>query len=212
MISFLNGKVVSVNRLSAKGASVVVDVNGIGYLVLVTNRVALLIESNSDIKIYTSLIHREDSMTLFGFIEHSERDLFEILIGVSGVGPKMGLALLEGMQAQDLISAVINEDVKALAATKGVGPKLAKKLILELKDKLMSQKDNIANISLDLKETQSIDDTALQEAQSVLLSLGYSSEEINNAFKKAVFNEADMQSSEEILRNVLKELSSEINF
>ena len=91
---------------------------------------------DSEHKFYTSLIHREDSMSLYGFFNKESRDIFQILLSVSGVGAKMALALLNECEVCDLISFVIDGNFKELTRAKGVGPKLAQKIILELKDKV----------------------------------------------------------------------------
>ena len=126
-------------RKTSKGAFITVETADTGFLLEVTERDFILseINENNKIKLYISLIHREDTMSLYGFLKKETRDIFQILLSVSGVGAKMALALLNEFDDCDLISFVIDGNFKELTRAKGVGPKLAQKIILELKDKLM---------------------------------------------------------------------------
>ncbi len=185
------------------GFYLIVEVNGIAYRLEVPeidyNNSP---EVSSEIKVYTSLIHKEDSMFLCGFLQKETRDIFKILTSVSGVGTKMALALLGRFDACDLISIVINEDYKELTLAKGVGTKLAQKIILELRDKLI--KANIAPVKPDdpLIETQASKDTF-----SVLQSLGYEYDEIKSSITVVSSRLSNPNDSEELLRECLKHLS-----
>lgn len=212
MLDYIKGRLVSKQSSGAKGASIVIENNNIGYLVNTTNRnIALAGETGTDVKIYTCLIHREDAMLLCGFLNREDRDIFNILMTVSGVGMKVALVLLDEFSGCDLISVVIRGDFKELSRAKGIGPKLAQKIILELKDKLINwQKTapiDISDINLEVKE---VSDEAITEAQAVLLSLGYSVNEAKNAIKIAC-QTAKKDSSEEILKEALQYLASENN-
>ena len=188
-------------RKTAKGTFVSIEVAGIGYLLEVTERdfICIEISESEKIKFYTSLIHREDYMSLFGFSNKETRDIFQILLSVSGVGAKMAIALLNEFDACDLISFVIDGNFKELTRAKGVGPKLAQKIILELKDKLMQTE---LPKSTTLPQNQAIDD-----AQSIMLSLGYDSKEIEDALAKVISTVEDSSNPEEILRKALTCLS-----
>lgn len=194
---------VSDKRKTSKGNFVTVDVAGIGYLLEITERDFLSIQINEENRqrLYVLLIHREDVMALYGFLNKETRDIFQILISVSGVGAKMALALLNEFDACDVISLVINGDFKELTRAKGVGPKLAQKIILELKDKLIKTEIPLNSNSL-LPKSQAIDDT-----KSVLISLGYEDKEIEDALSKILPSIADKSNSEEILRKSLTCLS-----
>lgn len=185
------------------GYYLVVDINGIGYRTEVPEiDYSLVPEIGSEIKIFTSLIHKEDTMFLCGFMQKETRDIFKILTSVSGVGTKMALALLGKFDACNLISLVINEDYKELTLAKGVGTKLAQKIILELRDKLI--KANIAPI----KQNDSvIDSQASQDTFSVLQSLGYEYDEIKSAISIVYPRLVNQEDSEELLRECLKHLS-----
>lgn len=187
-------------------ASLTVEANGIGYLADITSRdLAVLGQVGSEIKIYTVLIHREDSMSLCGFLQREDRDIFNILISVSGVGPKMALMLLDEFESCELISLVIKGDYKELTRAKGVGPKLAQKIILELKDKLINLQNAMPITISDSIEVK--DEQAIQDAQTVLISLGYEREEIKKAVSKAMTFVKNQTDAEEILKESLKLLS-----
>lgn len=187
---------------TSKGVFLTVETCGIGYLIETTVRDYNLADSG-EIKVYTILIHREDKMYLCGFLHKEDRDIFNILTSVSGVGSKMALTLLDEFEASELIGFVIDGNYKEITRAKGVGPKLAQKIILELKDKLMNyQTKEPINIKLSAK----IDNQAVEDAQMVLVSLGYERKEIQDAISKAVAD--NKTTAEEILKEALKILSS----
>lgn len=189
-------------RKTSKGTFITVEVNGAGYLLEVTERdfINCSVNENEMGKYYTSLIHREDAMSLYGFLNKETRDIFQILLSVSGVGAKMALSLLDEFDVCDLISFVIDGNYKELTRAKGVGPKLAQKIILELKDKLI--KTELPRISEKLPQNQAIDD-----AQSIMLSLGYDNREIEEALSRVISTVEDSNNPEEILRKALMSLS-----
>ena len=180
--------------------------NGIGFSLEITERDFNKISLNEELKIYTVLIHREDKMSLCGFINREERDIFNILTSVSGVGSKMALTLLDEFQSSELIGLVIKGEYKELTRAKGVGPKLAQKIILELKDKLMNYQEiepiNISNAP-NAQNSQNIDD-----AITVLTSFGYEKNEIKSAISKAITFVKENATAEEILKESLKLLSN----
>ena len=188
---------------TAKGCFATIETGGIGYLCEMSERDYNLLESG-EIKIYTVLLHREDKMSLCGFLHKEERDIFNILTSVSGVGSKMALTLLDKFESSELIGFVIAGNYKELTRAKGVGPKLAQKIILELKDKLMNFKDS-EPIVIPTNKTQNTQ--AMEDATSVLISLGYESKEIKSAMSKALTNLDENASAEDILKNTLQILS-----
>lgn len=202
MFDYFNG-IVADKRKNSKGSFITIDVSDTGYLLEVTEKDYLSVEPNTrdKKKIYVSLIHREDAMSLYGFMNKETRDIFQILLSVSGVGAKMALALLNEFDACDLISFVIDGNFKELTRAKGVGPKLAQKIILELKDKLMKT---------DLPKTSTTSfpqNQAINDAQSIMLSLGYDIDEIDDALSKVISTIEDSSNPEEILRKTLTCLS-----
>lgn len=204
MFDYLKGTLVHKNGVNS--LSLTLEVNGIGYRLSVTSRdFSLLGNLNSELKIYTVLLHREDSMTLCGFLQKEDRDIFRILTSVSGVGPKMAMMLLDEFEACELIALVIRGDFKELTRAKGVGPKLAQKIILELKDKLINLQGTLP-ISIS-SNVEIKDEQAVYDAQSVLISLGYEREEIKKAISNALMFVKDSNNAEEILKETLKILS-----
>lgn len=201
MFDYFKGYVTDKKRTS-KGAFLTIETNSIGYLLEITEHDFLQfdIDEKNQQKIYVLLTHREDAMSLYGFQNKETRDIFQILLSVSGVGAKMALALLNEFDACDLISLVIDGDFKELTKAKGVGPKLAQKIILELKDKLM--KTELPKSTSSLPQSQAVTDT-----KSVLLSLGYEEKEIEDALKKILSTVEDETNSEEVLRKALTTLS-----
>lgn len=202
MYDYIRGALVGkINN--SKGCFVTVEACGIGYLIEVTSRT--FAETDGDeVKFFTVLIHREDKMSLCGFLHREDRDIFNILMSVSGVGSKMALTLLDEFKSSELIGFVIDGNYKELTRAKGVGPKLAQKIILELKDKLMNYKDN-EPIAIKTPNVQDVQ--AVEDAKTVLISLGYEKEEIKTAMSKALDGLGDNVSAEEILRKTLQILS-----
>ena len=201
MFDYLKGYLTD-KRKSKKGSFITVEVSDKGYLLEVTERdfSSCTVCETEKKKYYTSLIHREDAMSLYGFLTKETRDIFQILLSVSGVGAKMALALLDEFDACDLISLVIDGDFKELTRAKGVGPKLAQKIILELKDKLM--KTELPAHTDKIPQNQAVED-----AQSIMISLGYDYKEIEDALSKVMATVEDKSNPEEILRKALTNLS-----
>ena len=190
---------------SLKGTFVTVETSGIGYLLEVTSRDFNEV-CDGDVKFYTVLLHREDKMSLCGFLHKEDRDIFNILLSVSGVGSKMALTLLDEFESSELIGFVIEGNYKELTRAKGVGPKLAQKIILELKDKLMNYQSK-EPIKITSITPSKIDNRAVEDAQMVLVSLGYERKEIQDAISKSLASLNDKASAEEILKEALKVLS-----
>lgn len=184
---------------------ITVEVNGIGYRINTTERTLReLPDKNSEVKIYLSLIHREDAMIFCGFLRREERDIFEILMTVSGVGMKAALALTDEFSVSELIGIVISENFRELSRAKGIGLKSAQKIVLELKDKLLSKRDYLLPENETLQSD--IPDYA-QEAKNVLYSLGYSKDEIESSIQNALSVPNLKQTSEEILSAALRYLA-----
>ena len=150
---------------SAEGNAVVVENGGIGYRIFVSSSaLSKLPALGKAVKLYTYFNVREDAMELYGFLTQEEKDMYELLISISGVGPKVGLAILSVLEPNAFIHAVISGDAKAVAKAPGVGPKLAQRIILELKDKFKGYALSA--------------DVSLAEA---LCALGYTPAEANRA-------------------------------
>ena len=159
---------------------VVIDVSGIGYKVYVTQpALQVLSHTKSPVKLFTHMAVREDAITLFGFMHQSELEMFGILISVSGIGPQTALNLLSQIGIEEFAMAIINEDERALTRISGIGSKSAKRLILELRDKMKKVSQTI--ISGDLRYAV----PAVHDAVSALVSLGFAEKESREAVNNA---------------------------
>ena len=135
MIAFLNGRLVHKDP-----THVLIDVSGVGYFVKISLQTYSALKDTEElIKLHTLLIVREDSHTLFGFSKHEEKELFEHLISVSGIGPSIAIVMLSSLSSAEIIQAIVSEDVPTIQAVKGIGIKTAQRAIIELKDKLKKE-------------------------------------------------------------------------
>ena len=186
MIGRLRGVLVVVGA-----TGVVIDVGGVGYEVAMTaSGFAELPSIGEEAVIHTHLHVREDQMSLFGFTSGDQRDLFRLLIGVSGVGPKVAMAILGTMTTDDLRRAVATDDIVALTAVPGIGKRSAQKLLLELRPRL------------ELPDTVMGSSGAMAETRAALEGLGYQNDEIRAAMRDL---SADLP-VEELLRRSLQRL------
>lgn len=175
MIYSIRGKITYIG-----GDFVVIECAGIGYMVNTTLTTIGDISSNHDeVTLYTHLSVREDGISLFGFSTCDELKAFELLISVSGVGPKAGLAILSAMTPQSFAVAVAAGDAKAFTKAKGVGPKAAQKIIIELKDKVSKETELLGEASSADFSTDGMPDA--KEAVLALTALGYSQSEAASA-------------------------------
>lgn len=206
MYDFLKGHLISKQMNSYRGTHIVLEVNNIGYLILTGKRTVEKVSEDSDYKIYVSLTHREDSMSLTGFLTKEERDIFNILQSVSGIGVKLALLILDEFTIAELIDIMIREDSKELARAKGVGAKVAQKIILELKEKLINW-SNVTPVDVSDIDSEEIAQDSIVEVQSVLISLGYSANEAKGAIKEILKYKKDCTKTEDILKASLEYLS-----
>ena len=142
---------------------VVLDVNGVGYLVAATTRALRLADDDGEVSLEIHTHVREDALQLYGFADAAERELFEQLLSVSGIGPKVALAIVSGSSPADLRRAIVLEDTARFEAIPGIGKKTAQRVVLELKEKVAS--------AADAQETRSSDGHLV--ARDALLELGY---------------------------------------
>ena len=175
-----------------RGDRVLLDVAGVGYEISVPPRVLVELPGIGEEAVVHSHLHvREDAMALFGFSTEDQRDLFRILLGVSGVGPKVALAILSTMTPDDLRRAVVTEDAAALTAVPGIGKRSAQKLMLELRPKL-----ELPDVELGPSQSP------LAEVRAALEGLGYQTEEIRGAMAQL----PETEEVESLLRHALQEL------
>lgn len=191
MFDYISGKIASVGE-----NKIVVDVGGVGFLLTASNNACAEYGSKPEAKIPVYLAVREDALELYGFSGERERMLFMKLIGVSGVGAKLAIAVLGGMSEERLMTAIANADTAALSSIKGVGKKTAERIALELKNAFedlygggLSASDIIGGVTID------------DQAVAALVGLGYERREAELAVRKAA---KPGMSTEEVIRTVLK--------
>ena len=199
MISYMKGILEAMSP-----GMVVVDNHGIGYQMMVPMRGESFPKIGQEIKIYTHMHVREDDVSLFGFLSKEEKEAFELLIGVNGIGPKVGLSVLSTLSVYELKMAVISEDVKTISKTPGLGPKGAKKLILELKDKLSFEELEEDGVGAEIFDTSADSSDSVMITIEGLVSLGYSKSEAAIAVNKV--EDAKDLTPEELLKKALKNI------
>lgn len=192
MIGYLTGKIIS-----AKPTQILLDVNGVGYEVRISiNTFEKLSEKKTiSLHIYTNV--KEDSITLFGFYSEAEKEMFELLISINGVGPKSALSLLSGISTDDLKEAIITSNVERIVAVPGIGRKTAERLILELKNKVRDIKEE--GITPGKPSLQ-------KESVAALTTLGYNLASSEKAVNK-ILSELPDCSLEELIKRSLQELN-----
>lgn len=184
---------------------IVVENNGIGYNIRIPGRMLdELPQAGTKVKIYTYLYVREDAFSLFGFPSNDELNLFKMLINVSGIGPKGGLALLSVLTADDIRFAIVSEDVKTISKAPGIGSKTAKRMIIELKDKIDIQ-EAFSGSADALPEGLTSGNNARREATEALISLGYTAAEAAKVLTGIEIS--DDSDVETILKQALKNMA-----
>jgi Holliday junction DNA helicase RuvA len=173
MISLLNGTVRSIHS-----DRLVVEVGGFGLSVLVTPSTTMQVTLGSQVQLFTSLVVREDSLTLFGFINEESRSLFELVQTVSGIGPKVALSILGALTPEDLGRAISQEDIGAIEKVPGIGRKGAQRMILELKGKLSDLSNS--------QQYKGHQPAWREQLASALVSLGFSPKESDGAISEVV--------------------------
>jgi len=211
MLSFIKGTLVGKSFESPRGAYFLVDVHGMGFEVLSSQRsIQSGPQPGEAVQLFTTMIVREDAMFLVGFNTKEERDLFNILQSASGVGTKVALSLLSALSVSEIAQAVVSNQHGLLTKAKGVGTKLAQKMTLELKDKMMNWRSADFTVSVHTASTSLTQTEAFLEAESVLLSLGYQPDEIVRSFKAIESEWEHEASSEAILRESLRWLAQTV--
>jgi Holliday junction DNA helicase RuvA len=192
MIGFIKG-----NIISAKPTQLLIDVNGVGYLCNISINTFEKISNQKSVSLFIHTHVKEDSITLFGFYTESEKIMFELLISVSGVGPKIALSILSGIQIDDLKKAIIYADSSRISAVPGIGRKTAERLILELKNKVEQvNEEGGTELPFSLKN----------EAVMALSTLGY-----NNKLAEKVVRDILLTEPNAPLEELIKKALSFLN-
>ena len=198
MIGFLRGQVAAL-----KTDYCLLDVNGVGYRVFVSVSTRNKLRLKEEAHLFTYMNVYQDGITLYGFASEEEYDIFQLLIGVSGIGPKVALGILSAITVESLCKAIQNKQATVLTKLPGIGKKSAERLILELKDKVAFAAADDADEILTLDLEGPVGDDMMSEAQAALVALGYSQAEIAPVIKKAT----KCKTTEEVIKFALKQLN-----
>lgn len=197
MLAFLKGKFVQ-----KSATNVIIDVNGVGYDLHISLHTYTAIAENTEGLLFTHLHITENAHTLYGFSSQQEKDLFLLLISVSGVGASTAGMMLSGMQPNEIIKAIAQQNSSLLERIKGIGKKTAERLILELKDKLVKlHNDAVANIDNHTPPQLSIESDAI----NALVALGIAKPAAEKAVKKSIQNEKSLP-LETLIKEALKNI------
>lgn len=195
MIAYLNGTLISKSQ-----NEVIIDVHGVGYLVgISTQTFSLLPPVGSELKLYIHHHFTESDQRLFGFLQSDEKGLFEILITVKSVGPKLALTMLSGMTAEQIMEAIARQDTLSLSRIPGIGKKTAERIVLELKDKLTS-------VSSDNSISAHTVNSIASEAIAALIALGFKKTDSERAVLGILRNSSSPQTVSDLVRETLKTL------
>ena len=195
MIGYLRGKIIS-----KKPTKLLVDVNGVGYLVNISISTFEKIADKEEVSLYTYLSVRESAMDLYGFYSLAEKEMFELLISVSGIGPKSAQSILSGIQIEDLKEALRTGNISRLISIPGIGRKTAERLMVELRDKA----DSVSEDTADFKTGAS---TIRYDAIAALVNLGYNQKVAERAVRSITDRNPDI-SIEDLIKETLVSLNS----
>ena len=192
--------------LEAKGNdSVIVEAGGIGYRIYTAlSSLNAIGQIGTQVKLYTHYYVREDLVALYGFFSMEELGMFDMLLTVSGVGPKAAISMISTLSPSRFALAVVSQDSKSLTKAQGIGTKMAQRIILELKDKISKEQLTANGVGENSINVEAGSDSALSEAVSALMVLGYSSFEASNSVSRVY---AEGMGVEEIIMKALKSLS-----
>ncbi|MGN0205262.1 MAG: Holliday junction branch migration protein RuvA [Coprococcus sp.] len=202
MIAFIQGNLCEIEK-----DTIVIDCQGIGYEIQVpASVIQRLPDTGTMMKIYTYMYVREDALGLFGFLTRGDLKIFKLLITVNGVGPKAALGILSVMSADELCMAILAEDVRTISKAPGVGAKTAKRLIIELKDKLdlESMISGASGDEVPVQERSADNTSVMGEVIMALTALGYSNAEAVRAVRAVP--DAALMNSEALLKQALKKI------
>jgi len=189
MIGQLNGEIIEITP-----TELIVDCGGVGYEVKISLNTYSTLPKTSKIRIFTKFIVREDAQILYGFAEKIEREMFNHLISVSGIGPNTAMIMLSSLVPEEIASAIQNEDVKTIQGIKGIGAKTAQRVIVDLKDKMLKMAFSTENIF-------NLGNTNQSDALTALLSLGFDKKTAEKAIDKVSTGE---DSVEKLIKDALK--------
>ncbi|WP_299432427.1 Holliday junction branch migration protein RuvA [uncultured Aquimarina sp.] len=193
MITQIKGRLVEKNP-----TDVIIDCNGVGYLLNISLHTFSLIPDQEVLQLYTHLQVKEDSHTLFGFAEKSEREIFRLLISVSGIGASTARTMLSSLHPDQVKDAIASNDVATIQSIKGIGAKTAQRVIIDLKDKILKVY-NIDELSVSQNNTNK------DEALSALETLGFNRKQVEKVVDK-ILKASPAETVEDIIKQALKNL------
>ncbi len=193
MITHIRGKLVEKNPTYA-----IIECNGVGYFLHISLNTFSKIPDSEAVLLFTHLSIREDAHTLFGFADKTEREIFKLLISVSGVGPSIARTMLSSMTTEQIQQAIASEDIPTIQSVKGIGAKTAQRVIIDLKDKILK--------TYELREDSiNTNNTIKEEALSALEVLGFNRRQVDKMIQK-IIQESPNISLENIIKQALKNL------
>ena len=198
MFDYIQGKVVA-----RQPTHVVVEAGGIGYLLNITLNSYDLIEEGKVEKVYTWLQVQEDAHRLWGFKEPAERDVFLHLVSVSGIGPNTARLILSGMTPEECRQSILTDNEVAFRQVKGVGPKTAKRVMMEFKDKMLKTAGDPLHVKAGSNKNQSV-----EEAMAALITLGFVKSQAEKVISQIIRDEGRDQPTETLVRMALRMLSA----
>ncbi len=196
--------------IEKQATDIVVDVQGVGYEIQAPmSTIYLLPALGKEVVLHTHLVVREDAHLLYGSLSLDERHMFRSLIKISGVGPKMALAILSGMAVEEFVRTVRNNDLAALVRMPGIGKKTAERLVVEMKDKLADWSEVVtSSASLATVSASGPTDRQMsQEAETALVALGYKPQEAARVIAQVLKLNGDLNRSEELIRLALRSMA-----
>lgn len=201
MIGQIRGKIIEKNP-----PEILVEVNGICYEVQVPmSTLYQLPDLGQEVRLHTHFVVREDAQLLYGFFAIKDKSMFRALIRVNGVGPKMALGILSGMEADEFVRTVRNNDVNAMVAMPGIGKKTAERLIVEMRDRLSEW--DAGTDSLDSKEALVDASSMTKDAETALVGLGYKPAQAARAIAQVLNENPDIADNEDLIRLSLKSMA-----
>jgi Holliday junction DNA helicase RuvA len=195
MIGYLSGKIIS-----KKPTKIIIDVGGVGYLVNISISTFEKLADKEEASLYTYLSVKEDSLDLYGFYTVAEKEMFELLISVSGIGPKTAQSILSGIQIDDLKEALKTGNISRIISVPGIGRKTAERMMVELRDKVDSLAESIEGISFSTSNVRT-------DAIAALVNLGYNQKVADRAVR-AVTDKNPNISIEDLVKEALSVLNN----
>lgn len=189
MITQLSGRLIEKNP-----TSLVIDCGGVGYEVKISLNTFGRIGSEENVRIFTQFIVREDAQLLYGFADTNEREMFNLLISVSGIGPNTAMIMLSSLQPGEIAHAIVSEDVRTIQSIKGIGAKTAQRVIVDLKDKMLKFEGSAEILPF-------VDNTDRKDALTALISLGFDKKNAEKAIDKVA---SGGETVEELIKAALK--------